>query len=218
MFSDANCTTAAATGSKIRCWKDKSGNLYNATQTANGAANNPTWQGTSITFAGKKPFFSISGGIFPANTTISALDIFIVMSATSAGGYALYYPTASVISAMIPNSSSQTVWQFGGTTFTSAWGGATGSIYLWNFMSSATATTKFWRSDTNLNNSSTAITTTSSGTANFYIGCDTTGLSNAINCSEPVINEILIYNSMLSDNDRVNIRKYLKAKWTTLAY
>jgi hypothetical protein len=219
VFFDTNCTNTASVNGKLRCWTDKSGNNNNATQPFNPANGNlnPSWQGTNVYFDGNRTYIATNN--FLSGATITGMDIFMVMNtASNIDGYTIHYPASgATVSAKIPNISNQSVWQIGGNTFSSAWGASLSTKYIWN-LSFSSSVAKVWRSDSNLNNSATSISSFNAGNnKNIYFGCDSSTATNNPNatptCSNININEILIYNTMLSDDDRLKVNYYLRNKW-----
>lgn len=219
MYNDSTCTTLnnSHPNGQISCWKDKSGNGFNAIQTDN-PSDQPKWTSGALWFKNNY-FLKVpglpSGSIFPSLTLINAMDVFIVMQSTTKVGYVISYPTVGTITARIPWSDSNVYWQFNGahTGDHAAWGAATNNFYIWNLMSNyvlGASLNKVWQGDTNLINTTTTGPAVLAGTADFIIGCQDK-LAN--NCMNGYISEIIVYGQMLTDDQRAQVNTYLKKKW-----
>jgi prepilin-type N-terminal cleavage/methylation domain-containing protein len=219
LYTDNACTVLNAShpNGQIACWKDKSGNGYNAKQ-GDSSSNKPKWTTSGLRFTNNY-FFKVSGlpsgSIFPSLSLVSAMDVFIVMKNIATGGYVISYPTIGSISARIPWSDSKVYWQFNGshTGDNIAWGGSLNKLYLWNLMSNyvlGASLNKVWRGDTNLINTTTTGPSVLAGTADFIIGCQDI-LGN--NCFNGYISEVIVYGQMLTDDQRSQVNAYLKKKW-----
>jgi len=219
LYTNSTCTTLnnGAVNGQIACWKDKSGNGHNAVQTDN-PSDQPKYVTNGLWF--KNNYFLkvpglLSGSIFTSLTLINAMDVFIVMQSISTGGYVLSYPTVGSITARIPWSDNKVYWQFNGSHIGDniAWGSSTGKFYIWNLMSNyvlGASLNKVWQGDTNLINTTSTGPSVLAGTADFIIGCQDI-LGN--NCFNGYISEIIIYGQMLTDDQRSQVKAYLKKKW-----
>ncbi|MCB0367703.1 MAG: fibronectin type III domain-containing protein, partial [Bdellovibrionales bacterium] len=216
LYTDAGCSTnVTAPGNNVLCWKDKSGNGYEAKQ----SSGTVQWQNDGgrdvVAFSSDSLMISgaTSGAVFNDATTLRQMDVFAVMRTTATGsdGFLFHHPAGNGISAKVPNGSNLAQINMdaaAGGTLTAPWGGDTATYYRWNFVSDQIGGEQAMFRDNNLLNLDGDANSVAIGTENFYIGAEN-GSANFQNMN---LSTLLIFESKLTTAERHMIRAYLDSK------
>jgi hypothetical protein len=222
LFEDEICTdTTDGYADRVRCWKDKSGNGYQATQSSGG--DSPSWYNDGgkghVCFEGKylKINGSPNGAVFPNGSTLSQMEFFMVFETTQTyARRAFSYPLGSDVKMCLPYGGGYVNWQFNTyqsgnmPTFSTY---TTNTKYLWNcyaYTSGSGNELKCWNNDNNIISSTNTGPAVTVGTQHFYIGCD--GPSKTY-CQYMHLYEFLVYDRRLTDEERQKARTYLYKRW-----
>jgi hypothetical protein len=200
----ADATTLTLSGSNVTAWSDKSGNGNNAT-TATGTL---TRSSNSIVFTGSQAMTT------PLNSAMTTQTIFVVASAdTSSYMDILGVAGTSIdngLQVIISNNYRQFVTRFGGTSVMT--GGTvtqnTPFLYGVTYISGGNSFIYLNGSQTGSNTTAAAI----SGTGTVMLGAYRIN-SITDEFYNGRMNEVLVYNQVLSTSQRQRIEGYLAEKW-----
>ncbi len=209
LFSTTDCTTTRVQiDGAVGCWKDKSGNAYNA-------------------IAGDAPTYSVNAinrrSVLAFNGTSNYLENSALALSTTASIFAVASPGAGSSYKRIINNEANFYLGVGSTTnyFSSfygngsSWGtiadhGATGimspgTYYILTSVNNGT--------NDNAYINGTAMPVRANTMSAFSNGYKVGALSSTIQLWDGNIGEIIIYNTVLSSDDRKNVQLYLSQKW-----
>lgn len=223
LFTNADCATGGtpANNATIGCWKDKSGYGRNA---VSGVA--PTYKTNIIN---SLPVIRFNGSSTYLEAPTSVLNSMSLYNASGTTAFIVAKDTtvkaSSVISQYpdvgnprynihLPYADGTAYWDFGnisgGGRISTAWGGSVGTAYVWTFNANGTTSQNIWRNGTNIATNASANTPSFGTSYNFEIG---TASRAAGAWYDGDIGEIILYNTAVSDNDRISTQRYLGAKW-----
>lgn len=216
IFTNTACTTQVTTsGDSVNCWKDKSGNGYQAIYssgtvqwTNNSSLDVIQFSNGSLTISG-----GTSGAVFTNSTTLSGAEVFAYMKSNSSteNGTLFHHPAGGGFKAQTPNNGNIDFDLNAGATgsISGAWGANTSTYYRWNFNSeNSVGSQQIYRDDINVASDSDA-SSISIGTEKFTIGAQD-GDSSYQNM---YLGTLLIYNKKLSTQQRHMIRAYIDIQW-----
>ncbi len=226
LFTNANCVTGAepTNNASIACWKDKSGNGYNATT---GVA--PSYIKSGIN---GKPIIRLNGSQYlnVSNTammqkmssgTATGSTVFIAVKPTVLGANSLLqnrpFNSSVYFNAQVPYNDGYVYWQNGNASangqLLATAGAPAGSAYIWVLNSAGTASQNIWRNGTLIGTKANAELAAFGTSYTLDIGAN-----NRTNFYNGDLAEIIIYNRALDAKERPGIQSYLADKWgVTLA-
>lgn len=217
LWLDAADSSTITLSSGVSQWRDKSGNMNDAVQ-ATGSLQ-PTYANSSVTFNGSSHYMTlVSPSILPSGFTVTGTYFFVtrLTSSGSVGVFFMYGPNTP-FTAQNPqfyyNTSSQLVVDVFGTGAITDTSNAlnTTTILSSTISTTGTGTVTGWRNGISFGSNiyvKDAITPEqcligvsklNTGALSFYYPGN--------------INEIIIYNNILSTPQRQQIEGYLAAKW-----
>ncbi|MBL8929710.1 MAG: fibronectin type III domain-containing protein, partial [Kineosporiaceae bacterium] len=209
LYSDTACTTAAAAGSQVACWKDRSANGYALTQST--AANRPiaTTVGGRLVPLGDSTddLLSSTAATLPSGTTSSTA--FVAATATSAGSgsdsWPLFWGTGG-------SGARRELW-FRNTSRAVSAGTNSGTYATsgtWTQNALVIADLQHLSGSMNLQtngaaavSATTAVNTT--GASTVHVGALFTGYTH----------EVIVTDAALTAADRRVVQEYLARKWAT---
>ena len=181
-------------GTLISSWNDKSGNGNTAT-----ATGTPTFLNNTFTVSGTNSFTS-------PYTYTAAETVYIVATlpdTTSSVVYFLSDPSSGANNRQyFVSGNTQTVNTLAGTPVTGTTAVSTTNISLFEYTLSNTSATLYYNNATD----ATGILSITPSTTTISIGLNST--------TSYQISEVLIYNTVLTTNQRRSVEGYLNAKWT----
>lgn len=229
LFQTSDCTTTAVTtnAQTVGCWKDKSGNNFNATQATGG--DRPTYSTNQVntkpvlSFNGTTDFLSVGTNLGkPAN-----FSVFVVAQTTTIAG------RGAVLGSSDGGGTDQSIW---GTFIVSQSAQPAGS--LWMLASDGThalggstqnviAATTYYMMEQVYTAGQTNIAATISKVSSTVNVTDVGASRNDLGAVNPflignipfschfsgTIAEVLIYNSALNASDRQSVEAYFHAKY-----
>jgi hypothetical protein len=193
--------------SSVSVWRDKSGNNNNATA----YATTTTFSNNGINFTGSQMMQT------PLNSTMLTQSVFIVSSVSASGNQSLVSinsPNLNVGYAYILINYQQNVLRYGGTLVFSGSTATQNTRFLYGAtMNSGSTSFLYFNGNQTGTNSSTPVISGSSGTVTLGAYLYTTVVPTPQEFLTGVINEVIIYNVILTTSQRQQVEGYLAWKW-----
>ncbi len=204
----ADSTSLTLSGSNVTQWNDKSGNGYNATV----QTGNTTYSSNGVVFTGAQMLQTPLSSVMPTQTFFAVLS-----SASSAANmFAVAVKSSNLNTGYnyIINSNQQTVTRYGGTAVMTGSTISQGTRYLYNATINS-GSSSFLYANGSQTGSNVSTPTISGSNATVGIGAyyyptvdpGPTGFFTG------TINELLIFNNVLTTLQRQQVEGYLAMKW-----
>ena len=216
----ADTSTVSLNGSNVSQWNDKSGNANNAAQATQ--ANQPTYTSNALVFNGSSTRMTLATpSLLPSGSTVNGTFFFVTKTTSSATNVFFMYGPTTMVNGANPQFYYATNYYNIDTLGAGATNDSVNNILNTTALQTATLSNSGantivsgWRTGNAFSGGTTSTPTVSLTSQYATLGVSaTTTVTNYQFYYAGNINEVIIYNRVLSTAERQQIEGYLVWKW-----